>query len=354
VKVKADTLLILTPGFPKDEDDSTSLPFPQTFVRSLKENFPALNIIIVALEYPFFADEYQWHHCRVISFNGWKKGKVAHLLLWLRIWKKLKKIRKENNLIGLLSFWCGECALIGNRFGRRFNIQHHCWIQGQDAKKENRYVKRIRPDAEELVAISDFIQLEFDQNHNIKPNNVIPPGLDTRLFNKESIQKDIDILGAGSLIPLKQYDIFVDVVYEIKKQLPGIKIVLCGKGLEQIALQKKINELRLDNTVLLTGELPHREVLYYMQRARVFLHPSSYEGFSGGCMEALYAGAHVISFTRPMKDEIKNWHIVNSKERMIQKATDLLQSPQTRYDRVLPFTIENSVKAMIRLITIKK
>ena len=354
MKFKADTLLLLIPGFPKDEDDSTSLPFPQAFVRLLKENFPALNIIVVALQYPFFAGEYQWHHCRVISFNGWKKSKISHLLLWFRIWRKLKGLRKENNLIGLLSFWCGECALIGNRLGQRFNIKHHCWIQGQDAKKDNRYVKRIRPDANDLIAISDFIQLEFERNHYIKPGHMIPPGIDTRLFSKESVEKDIDILGAGSLISLKQYDVFLHVVYEIKKQLPGIKVVLCGKGPEQMILQKRINEFMLDDTVLLTGELPHHEVLHYMQKTRVFLHPSSYEGFSGVCMEALYTGAHVISFIRPMNDEIKNWHIANSQEMMMQKAIDLLQSPQTRYDSVLSFSIEDSVKAVMQLFTIKK
>jgi glycosyltransferase involved in cell wall biosynthesis len=348
---KRQTLVILTPGFPKDEGDSTCLPFLQAFVRTLKENFSSLNLIVIALQYPFFAGEYEWHHCKVISLYGWNKGKIAHLLLRLRIWRILKKIRKENDLVGLLSFWCGESAFIGSRFGRRFNIRHHGWIQGQDAKKKNRYVKRIRPVANELIALSDFIQLEFERNHHVKPRHVIPPGIDTRQFSKEPVRKDIDILGAGSLISLKQYDIFLDLVYEIKKQLPEIKVVLCGKGPEQIVLQKKIDELLLAETVLLTGELPHSEVLRYMQRTKIFLHPSSYEGFGVVCLESLYSGAHVISFCKPMNEKIDQWHIADTTEMMTQKAIDLLQSSLTRYDPVLPFSIDVSVKKIMQLFS---
>ena len=54
-----------------------------------------------------------------------------------------------------------------------------------------------------------------------------------------------------------------------------------------------------------------------MQRTKIFLHTSSYEGFSGACLEALYAGAHVISFCEPMKQKIDHWHIVKDEKEML-------------------------------------
>ena len=49
-----DTLIILTPGFPQSETDSTCLPMQQSFVRTLTENYPQLKIIILSFQYPYF------------------------------------------------------------------------------------------------------------------------------------------------------------------------------------------------------------------------------------------------------------------------------------------------------------
>ena len=46
-------LVILTPGFAKDETDTTCLPMQQSFIRCLNKMIPHLNIIILAFQYPF-------------------------------------------------------------------------------------------------------------------------------------------------------------------------------------------------------------------------------------------------------------------------------------------------------------
>jgi len=50
-----------------------------------------------------------------------------------------------------------------------------------------------------------------------------------------------------------------------------------------------------------------------------------------------------------MKQEIGQWHIVNSKEEMKQKALALLQDPQPVHERVIPFTMDDTVKKMMEL-----
>jgi len=343
------TLVILTPGFAKDEADSTCIPTQQNFVTGLNEIYPELNIIILALDYPYSKGTYQWFNNTVISFNGRNKGGLSKLLMRRKVFSTLKKINASNNIIGLLSFWYGECALIGKKFADTNSLKHICWIWGQDAKKNNRYVQRIPLRSDELAVLSDFLQDEFEKNHGIKPGHIIPAGINTQLFNTNRKEKDIDIIGAGSLIPLKQYDIFLETIARIKKQIPGIKATLIGKGPEKDRLQLLITQLELQSNVSLTGELPYHEVLEQMQRAKVFLHPSSYEGFGVVSIEALYAGCHVISFTRPMKQEIAHWHIVSSKEEMIQKAMAILENPATVYKRVLFCTIREVAKKMTAL-----
>ena len=342
-------LILLIPGFAANERDTTCLPLQQSLVRSLKENYPDLRIIIIAFQYPHIKSTYHWHDVEVISMNGKGKSGINRLLLWYKIWRKLKQLRKQYTIKGLLSFWCGECAWVGNRFGRKYQIPHYCWILGQDAKKENNYVKRIKPYPHELIALSDSLQANFLKNHGIKPLYVIPPGIDMKQFPETVPSRDIDVIGVGSLIPLKQFDIFLDIIAEIKPDFPQIKALICGKGPEEEKLKNRISELRLKEQVTLTDELPYPEILRLMQRSKILLHPSYYEGFSGVCQEALYAGAHVISFQQAMNKIIEHWHIVVSKEEMREKLISLLRNSQLSHASVSPYLIENTVKSIMKL-----
>jgi glycosyltransferase involved in cell wall biosynthesis len=246
-----------------------------------------------------------------------------------------------------LSFWYGECALVGKRFADKYNIKHFCWMWGQDAKKENSYIQKLNLPATELIVFSDFLQNEFERNHGIRPHAVVPPGIDTRQFSNLPKEKDIDLLAAGSLIPLKQYDFFIEIVTEIKKQLPNVKAMLIGNGPEKDKLHYLIKKNGLEENFTITGELSHPEVLQLMQRTKVFLHPSSYEGFGVVCIEALYAGAKVVSFVKPVNKEIRNWYIVNNKEEMKGRALEILLNVSIVYDSVIVYKINDTVKKMM-------
>ena len=349
MKKNGKTLVVLTPGFPENEADTTCLPFLQTHIHALNKKFPDLEIIIVAFQYPYMRGTYKWFQNEVISFGGKEKGKGHRLLLWVKVWRLLSKLKKSKNIIGLFSLWCTECALMGSKFGNIYHLKHYTWLCGQDAKKSNKYVKFIRPKGSELIAMSDFLKREFYKNHHIEPRQVIPIGVDPAQFSTMQFERNIDILGAGSLIPLKQYNVFVDVVSELREALPDVKVILCGQGEEQDRLQEQIDTLQLQNKICLFGEVPHAEVLQLMQRSRIFLHTSNYEGFGTVCLEALHAGAHVVSFTKPMDVAIPHWHHVNNEKEMIMKVKEILCDPTTSYDSVTAYTAEDVAIAMMKL-----
>ncbi|HMI79392.1 MAG TPA: glycosyltransferase [Ferruginibacter sp.] len=348
-----DTLVILTPGFPGSEGDTTCLPMQQRLVRTIKENFPSLDIIVLSFQYPYLKETYKWFDITVSSFNGKNKGGLARL--WLRrvLNARLKEISQNNKIAGILSFWHGECAWVGKKFTGKNNIRHYCWILGQDAKKGNKYIKYLRLKENELIALSDFIQNEFEINHGTRPQFVIPPGIDAKQFVNPIKAKDIDIIAAGSLIPLKQYEFFIITIAEIKKQMPGIKAMLIGDGPEKNKLKTLITAYGLESNIILAGELSHPEVLQCMQRGKVFLHPSSYEGFGVVCIEALYAGCQVISFCRPMNRDIQHWHIVHDQAAMAQKAIDILKNPESLYKSLTPFPMGDTVKKMMALFGVR-
>jgi glycosyltransferase involved in cell wall biosynthesis len=343
------TLVILTPGFPENEDDTTCIPPQQIFVKVLKESYPDLNIIVVTFQYPFFAGEYQWNGVKVIAIGGEGKSRSRRGLTWLRAWRQLKQLNKDYRLIGLLSFWLGECAFVGDKFAKRYNLKHYCWMLGQDAKAGNKYVNWIKPTGDNLIALSDFIRAEFNRNYGIVAGQLVSGAVDSSLFKNAVTIRDVDVMGAGSLIPLKQYTVFVDVVFALKKYIPNIRAVLCGKGPEMEMLQAKINKLDLAHNITLMGEVPHAEVLTLMQRTKVFLHTSNYEGFGLVCLEALYAGAKVISFVRPMDEDITNWHIAPDAVTMQRLAAGILKNPDRKHYAVLPYAIKDNAHKMMAL-----
>jgi len=349
---KVDTLVILSPGFPANEADTTCMPPMQLFVKALKEVCPGLNIIVLTFQYPFFAGEYEWHGIKVIAIGGKSKAKLRRARSWLKAWKILRDLNKQYNLMGLLSFWLGECAFVGHYFAGRHQLPHYTWILGQDAKKGNKYFSWIKPGSDSLVALSDFVAREFTKNYGITPALVMPVGIDTSLFGEAPAKRDIDLLGAGSLIPLKQYRLFVETVGILKEFFPGIKAVICGKGPELEALQSLAEKLNLKNNITFAGELPHAEVLALMQRSKVFLHTSNYEGFGAVLAEALYAGAHVVSFCKPMDRDYRHHHVVNDSKEMSAEILKILKNTRRGHDPVLMCRVQQIAKNMVSLFAV--
>ncbi len=342
-------LVVLSPGFPANEMDTTCLPAQQSLIRSINKTHPNLKVMILAFEYPHTHKPYTWCGNDVIPFNGKNKGGVSRLIRWCKVWQQLRLLNKEYEIIGLLSFWLGQCALLGKYFGKFNNLKNLTWVLGQDARTNNQYVTWIKPENNSLIAMSDALSDQLLRNYAVSPAHIIPNGIDIALFQPFEGNRDIDLIGVGSLIPLKQYEIFIEIVKELKKEIHTLTVFLCGEGPERSRLEDLIRKYRLGNTIILTGEKTHQEVLQLLQRSKLLLHPSSYEGFSGACLEALYAGAHVVSFQQPMKGWIRHWHIAENTASMIDISRSILLSNEIDYKPVLPYTMEETARSVMQL-----
>jgi glycosyltransferase involved in cell wall biosynthesis len=105
----------------------------------------------------------------------------------------------------------------------------------------------------------------------------------------------------------------------------------------------------LKNQVELKGELNHSEILELMQKSKILVHPSSYEGFSTVCAEALYAGAQVVSYCKPMMTDFAQHHIVQTPEEMENKVKQLLSEENLNHDRVLTYPMYETCSRILSL-----
>ncbi len=345
------TLIIVTPGFPTNEQDTSCLPAFQQFALSLKDQFPQNNLVIVSFQYPFEQKEYKWNGIDVIALGGKNKSKLFRLMVWLKAYRILKKIKQKNTIIGIVSLWATECALVAGKFAKKNNLKHLIWIIGQDAKAINKYVARIKPEPTQLVAMSDFLKDEFSKNHRITPAYVVENGIKESIFPEfNNSERPIDIFGAGSLIPLKNYSLFIELIAEIKPVLPHVKAAIAGGGEEEAHLRNLIIKLDLQNNIELLGAKSHPETLALMNQSKVFLHTSNYEGNSTVLMEALYSGCKVISTCPLSHKQTENLFIETDRIKLKNKLLEMLSHDQQAPKRIVFNTMNGSAKRIVDLL----
>ena len=338
---KANALYLFTPGFAADEADTSCIPTLQQFCLAYQKINPALPLIIFAFQYPPRNSDYQWNGIRVIAFGGKDRKGIFRIMLWLKIIFKFISMNREVAAVGIFSIWLTECALLAKWLSRLYSTKNYTWIMGQDAKKTNPYVKLIKPKEQELLAISSFIQRHMHNSFNLNVATVLPNAISPELFEPLNTgERPIDIIGVGSLIPLKQFNRFIEIIAEVNNSVNLKRVVIAGGGPEYERLQSLILEKKLENLVELTNSIPHHEVLSLMNQSKVLLHTSSYEGNPTVVHEALYSGCKVVSTCAIDPEQVKNFYCISDVEKIAPQLITMLSVKDALYKRVNTFSME--------------
>lgn len=142
-----------------------------------------------------------------------------------------------------------------------------------------------------------------------------------------------DVIFAGRLLSHKNVDVLVSVIKLIKEKNPNIKCFVIGDGPEKKQLEKMTAALGLTENIAFLGFLEnHSEVYSLIKSTKVFILPSTREGFGIVVIEANACGIPVITTNHKdnaAKDLIiegKNGYTCGLDEKEIaQKVTDILK-----------------------------
>ena len=109
---------------------------------------------------------------------------------------------------------------------------------------------------------------------------------------KEELRKKLGLSGtvlisAGRLVPWKGFDKLIEIMPEIIKEISDAKLYIIGSGPERKALELKVKSLKLQDKVILTNQLAHKDTLEYLKAGDVFVLNTGYEGFSHFLLEAM-------------------------------------------------------------------
>jgi glycosyltransferase involved in cell wall biosynthesis len=318
-------IVIITPGFPKNEKDESCVPYLQAFVKYLIQHNAEYKLSIITLQYPHHETEYSWNNAAVYGCGGHDRKFPGRILTWHKCLKFFRRVNTLKRVWVIHSFWLNECAFLGNYLSKKYDTKHLCTLMGQDVKRPNVYFKLLPLSHMNLIAVSDFQKQILLEQTGVISSAVIQWGLDPSDFERSiSLSPDVDILGVGSLLPVKNYSLFVDLISTIQKEHPSVKVVLVGDGPERGMLIERIKSLGLENSVKLTGTLPRRAVLDLMLRSKILLHTSLFESYGYVFSEALAAGMNIVSFKVGVAHPTEAWRVCHSFEEMAEQLKSIL------------------------------
>lgn len=137
----------------------------------------------------------------------------------------------------------------------------------------------------------------------------VPESFPENNISKEQAKKHIRIggnilLSIGRLSPWKGFAKLVEVVAELARIIPDVRLIIVGDGEERTNLEDLIKKMNLEDKVNIIGKIPHEEIPFYLKAADVFVLNSEYEGLSHAILEAMQAGVPVVVSNRGGNPEL--------------------------------------------------
>lgn len=151
---------------------------------------------------------------------------------------------------------------------------------------------------DEIIAVSEHTKRMLIHNLKINtPVTVVPNGIDYQQIAKVKPAKEkSDIIFAGRLLSHKNVDVILTALADLKKKNPNILAFIVGDGPERASLEKLAKQLHVENNVRFFNFLEDHNYLYALMKAsRVFVFPSTREGFGIVALEANASGIPVIT-----------------------------------------------------------
>ncbi|WFN36767.1 glycosyltransferase family 4 protein [Methanomicrobium antiquum] len=152
------------------------------------------------------------------------------------------------------------------------------------------------------IAVSDLTADRLKKRNCLLHNShqhvcVVPNGVNKiRISDVMPSAESCDILFAGRLIASKNVDLILRSLVLVKNKLPFVKAVIIGDGPEINSLKSLSAKLDISENVSFKGFLEDELLVFSaMKSAKVFVLPSTREGFGIVAIEAMACGISVVT-----------------------------------------------------------
>ena len=257
--------------------------------------------------------------------------------------KKVEKTIKENKYDVIIDY--SSNLLKYNNFDIKVPV--FAWIhfsltfgEKLSADKIEKYKKQYKK-YDKILAICDTMRDEFVEILGMDKNKVelVYNPIDLEAIRKkaenidtkyENYLKQDYFLQVSRLTEQKQPEHLVDIYYKLKQQGIKEKLYFIGNGEKVELIKQKIKEYKLENNVILLGQIENPYPFF--KNAKLFVHTGKYEGLPTVLLESLAFGTPVVAYDCPTgpKDILgKNSEYgelipLNDKDTFVEKVYELM------------------------------
>lgn len=212
-----------------------------------------------------------------------------------------------------------EYAKVAEVEGKRIQALVFPWLE-----------KLILPRMDAVVVTTPSLQQKLVIKKVAHPY-LIPNSVDTDLFRPTNVKKTISILFVGRLTQQKNLELLLRSVQKIP--MKNLKLTFIGSGSEREKLQLMAKKAGIDLRILMN--IPHKNLVSYYNKAKVFVLPSRIEGHPKVLLEAMSCGLAVVGADvegiRGLIVHAKNGLLVEPNEGLLAIAlNELLTSRKLR------------------------
>ena len=261
--------------------------------------------------------------------------------------KKVEKTIKENKYDVIIDY--SSNLLKYNNFDIKVPV--FAWIhfsltfgEKLSADKIEKYKKQYKK-YDKILAICDTMRDEFVEILGMDKNKVElvynPIDLEAIRKKAENIDKKYEnylkqdyFLQVSRLTEQKQPEHLVDIYYKLKQRGIKEKLYFIGNGEKVELIKQKIKEYKLQNDVILLGQIENPYPFF--KNAKLFVHTGKYEGLPTVLLESLAFGTPVVAYDCPTgpKDILgKNSEYgklipLNDKDVFVEKVCELVNDDE--------------------------
>jgi glycosyltransferase involved in cell wall biosynthesis len=99
----------------------------------------------------------------------------------------------------------------------------------------------------------------------------------------------------GRLVPVKQFDVLIEVAAGVKQRHPSLEVVIAGEGYERQRLEEQVRALGASDWIHLPGRIRDEEVVDLFRRAWTVASASLREGWGLTISEAAACGTTAVA-----------------------------------------------------------
>lgn len=312
-------ILVLTSSYPKYNGDMDGNFVYELAVR-LKKDFEIFVLAPAYKDSPNFEIEngikiYRHkqsliHNIELAYGNGiyenLKKNKFKYFALpFYFVYQVLMlvKILKKEKIQIVHAHWLLPNALILVLVRKLFRLDfkilatiHGSDFWGFDNRIGNSLKKYTLNNIDALTVVSNAIKEKVAEFGYKKEISVYPMGIDTTLFapdkKDDALKASLQIIGpfllfVGIIVEQKGIRHLIQAMPEVLNKFPDAKLVVIGEGNLKNEMIELSKQLKIKESVIFKGLIPHTELPPYFATADIFVLPSFSEGFGLVIIEAM-------------------------------------------------------------------